>query len=221
MIIELKDIGKIYNKGSINQFQALRDINISVNEQEVIAIVGASGSGKTTLLNIIGLVDNYESGVYCLNGENIKTISEGKKAKLRNKVFGYVMQDYSLIPQMSIFDNVAIPLYIANVPYKEIKSKVQAAISCVNLHNIADKKVTELSGGQKQRVAIARAIVNNPQVILADEPTGALDKKTGIDIIDELLNLRTLGKSVIIVTHDMEIALKCNRILTIDDGKLS
>ena len=221
MIIELKDIGKIYNKGSINQFQALKDINISVNEQEIIAIVGASGSGKTTLLNIIGLVDNYELGVYCLNGENIKTIREGKKAKLRNKVFGYVMQDYSLIPQMSIFDNVAIPLYIANVPYREIRSKVQTAISCVNLHNIADKKVTELSGGQKQRVAIARAIVNNPQVVLADEPTGALDKKTGRDIIDELLNLRTLGKSVIIVTHDMEIASKCTRILTIDDGRLS
>lgn len=220
MIIELKSIEKTYNKGHINQFQALTDINLKVDEQEVIAIVGASGSGKTTLLNIIGLVDNYELGSYFLNGENVKTLRESQKAKLRNRVFGYVMQDYSLIPQMSIFDNVAIPLYIANVPYKEIKSRVRTAVSSVNLHDIVDKKVTELSGGQKQRVAIARAIVNNPQVILADEPTGALDKKTGVDIIDELLNLRNLGKSVLIVTHDMEIASKCSRILTIDDGTL-
>lgn len=217
-IVELNKINKFYNKGFINEFHALNNVNFHIDESELIAIIGPSGSGKTTLLNIIGFVDSFNSGEYFLNGINVSNISDKKRALLRNSTFGYVMQDYSLIPMMSIFDNVAIPLYIANIPYKQIKSKVWKAIQTVNLHDISDKKITELSGGQKQRVAIARAIVNDPKIVLADEPTGALDKNNGNNIIMELINISKLGKSVIIVTHDTSIASQCNRIINIEDG---
>lgn len=219
MLIQLNQITKTYNSYSANKCQALNNISVSIEDAELVAIIGKSGSGKTTLLNILGLVDSFSTGTYYLMNEDVSKLSNKKKALLRNKYFGYVMQDYSLIPEFSIFDNVALPLYIANVPLGEIKRKTNEALKNVDMFHVRDRKASELSGGQKQRVSIARAIVNNPKVILADEPTGALDVENGRKIINLLIELHNrLGVTVIIVTHDMDIANKCPRILNISDG---
>ncbi|SHJ91358.1 putative ABC transport system ATP-binding protein [Clostridium amylolyticum] len=219
MLISLENVSKTYNNGKI-AVEALKNINIEITEGEFIAIVGTSGSGKSTLLNILGLLDKCTEGTYKLNGQDIGNIKDKVKAELRNKNFGFVVQYFALINDYTSFENIEIPLEYAKVK----KSKRKALIvDILEKLNISDKeKVTpkELSGGQNQRVAIARALVNNPHVILADEPTGALDSNTSKEVMDIFQGLNKEGKTIIIVTHDVNIANYCNRIISIEDGRI-
>lgn len=219
MLISLENVSKTYNNGKI-KVEALKNINLEINEGEFIAIVGTSGSGKSTLLNILGLLDKCTEGIYKLNGQDIGNIKDKAKAELRNNNFGFVVQYFALINDYTSFENIEIPLEYARV--KKSKRKVLIADILEKL-NISDKeKVTpkELSGGQNQRVAIARALVNNPHVILADEPTGALDSNTSKEVMGIFQGLNKEGKTIIIVTHDVNIANYCNRIISIEDGRI-
>ena len=219
MLISLENVSKTYNNGKI-EVEALKNINLEITEGEFIAIVGTSGSGKSTLLNILGLLDKSTEGTYKLNGQYISNIKDKAKAELRNKNFGFVVQYFALINDYTTFENIEIPLEYAKVK----KSKRKALIGDIlKKLNISDKeKITpkELSGGQNQRVAIARALVNNPHVILADEPTGALDSNTSKEVMGIFQGLNKEGKTIIIVTHDVNIANYCNRIISIEDGRI-
>lgn len=220
MLIELNGIDKIYQSKQI-QFQALKKIDMMVEEGEMLAIQGKSGAGKSTLMHIIGCVDSFNRGVYLLDGINVGKLNDRQLSKIRNQKMGFIMQDFALVPKLSVFDNIAIPLYLNNsVKLKEIAPMVKKAAQEVALTDQLDKKANQLSGGQKQRVAIARAIVNSPKIILADEPTGALDGTTANEIILLLKKQNEKGKTIIIITHDDSIANYCNRIIKIEDGKL-
>lgn len=220
MLIELNGIDKIYQSKQI-QFQALKKIDMMVEEGEMLAIQGKSGAGKSTLMHIIGCVDSFNRGVYLLDGINVGKLNDRQLSKIRNQKMGFIMQDFALVPKLSVFDNIAIPLYLSNsVKLKEIAPMVKKAAQEVALTDQLDKKANQLSGGQKQRVAIARAIVNSPKIILADEPTGALDGTTANEIILLLKKQNKKGKTIIIITHDDSIANYCNRIIKIEDGKL-
>ena len=220
MLIELTNLNKIYNKMKENECHALKNVNLKIAEGELIAIVGHSGSGKSTLLNIIGLIDSIDEGNYYLDSFDILMLKDSLKSKYRNKYFGYVMQDFALIPNMSVYDNIALPLYLSNNKVFSIDELVNQAIEMIGIDSFKNKKINQLSGGQKQRVAIARAIVHSPKIILADEPTGSLDQKSGNQIIERLISINKTGTTVIIVTHDMNIASRCDRIVTITDGIL-
>lgn len=221
MNIVLDKVSKTYKKGTGAECKALKNASISISQGTLMAIVGKSGSGKSTLLHILGLSDNFDSGKYYLDDKDISKCSEKEKAKIRNQNIGNILQDFALIPELNIFDNIAIPLYISGRRKKYIHERVDTILKEINMEDIKFKRVNELSGGQKQRVAIARALVNNPKYILADEPTGSLDAKTGNEIINLLLSLNQQGVSVIIVTHDMDIASRCKRIVNIEDGVLT
>lgn len=214
-IIKLKHISKTYgiNDGKV---EALKDVSLSINKGELVAIIGVSGSGKSTLLNIIGCIDEPTSGQCYINGKDIKGYSEKELADCRNRNIGFVLQYFGLISSYTVYENVELPLI-----YNKGKKKKEVVLEMLNKLNIADKKdklPCELSGGQNQRVAIARALVNNPNIILADEPTGALDKETAKHVMEILINLNREGKTVIIVTHDEVISSKCNRTIRIEDG---
>ena len=183
-VISLKNITKTYAYGKPNEFTALNDVSLDLGLGEMCAICGTSGAGKTTLLNIIGLVDTATKGEYSLNGEIISSYSDKQLAHLRNQYFGYVLQDYGLISNETVYENVIIPLIFSKTKRKDYKSKAQKVLNNIGIAELSNKKIDTLSGGQKQRVAIARALINNPTVILADEPTGALDEKTGKEIIN-------------------------------------
>ncbi len=219
-IIILKGITKIYSYGKPNAFKALDNVSLELKAGEMCAVCGTSGAGKTTLLNIIGLADTPTQGEYMLGGEVIKSYSDKKLAELRNRYFGYVLQDYGLIPEETVYENVVIPLIFGKTKRKDYKTKVQRVLNGVGIADLSSKKINTLSGGQKQRTAIARALINEPTVILADEPTGALDEKTGEEIISCFRDICNSGKTVVIVTHDRTIADKCDRIIEISDGKI-
>lgn len=219
-MIKLTNIKKIYNKGKVNEFEALHDVSLTINNGEMVAIIGKSGAGKSTLLHIIACIDSYEYGKYIIDDTLVKKLSEKKLADIRNSKIGMVMQDFALVDDFSCIENVMLPLDFA---IKKKSNKQELAINAlksVGMDSMAKKSVNKLSGGQKQRVAIARAIVNEPSIILADEPTGALDTKTAAEIMKVFHELNDKGHTVIIVTHDPEIANQCNRIIEISDGKI-
>lgn len=218
-MIKLEKVSKIYNKNKENEFYALKDADLVIEDGEMVAIIGKSGAGKSTLMHLIGCIDSFEKGRYELNGQDVSKISEVKKAKIRNSMVGIVMQDFALIDDYTVEENVMIPLYFSKNK-KNRKERVAKVLEQINISELAKKPVNKLSGGQKQRVAIARAIVNNPDIILADEPTGALDSKTGKEILEVFKNLNEIGKTVIIITHDMEIANQTKRIVEIKDGRI-
>lgn len=220
-MIQLEQVCKTYAKGKPNAVQALKDVSLHINAGELVAIIGKSGSGKTTLLNIIGCIDSFEQGKYLLNGRNISKKSEAALSKIRNREIGIVVQDFALIQSDTALENVMLPFYFdQSVTLKAAKTKALAALQSVGMEDLAKKTVNQLSGGQKQRVAIARAIVHAPSVLLADEPTGALDTKTAGEIMDVFKQLHEQGKTVIIVTHDMGVAHQCDRIIEISDGTI-
>lgn len=221
-MIEIKNIQKTYNYGKSNAFQALNDVSLTINDGEMVAIIGKSGAGKSTLMHILGCIDEFESGKYYLNGEDVSSLNEKKRAQIRNSKIGIVLQDFALVESYSVIENVMLPLYFSK-GIKGKKEKMAKAIDVLKqmeMYEFVDKKVNKLSGGQKQRVAIARAMINNPKILLAVEPTGALDVKMSAEIMSIFEKLNKQGTTVIIITHDMEIAKKCGRIIEISDGRI-
>ena len=220
-MIEIKNLVKIYNKGKTNEFCALKGIDLSIEEGEMVAIIGKSGAGKSTLLHILAAIDSYDKGSYLVDGVSVGDLKEKDRARFRNQKIGIVMQDYALIDEYTIEENVQIPLIFGKVKGNDVRrEKIMTALENGGLAELAKKPVRQLSGGQKQRVAIARALVNNPTFLLADEPTGALDSKTSGEIMDVFEKLNQGGKTVIIVTHDMEVAARCGRVIEISDGEI-
>jgi putative ABC transport system ATP-binding protein len=217
-LISIKNVYKSYKMGS-NKFDVLTDINLSIEKGEYVAIIGPSGAGKSTLMNIIGCLDKKTSGDYILDGLDTDC-SDSKLAEIRNKKIGFIFQNYNLLSRLNIMENVQLPLMYLGIPSKELKSRAEAALIKVGLEDHMKHKPNELSGGQMQRVAIARALVTNPQIILADEPTGALDSKSGGEVLKMLDDLNKEGNTIIVITHDNEVASKCRRIVTIKDGKI-
>ena len=220
-MIQIKNLVKIYNKGKTNEFCALKGIDLSIEEGEMVAIIGKSGAGKSTLLHILAAIDSYDKGSYLVDGVSVGDLNEKDRARFRNQKIGIVMQDYALIDEYTIEENVQIPLIFGKVKGNDVRrEKIMTALENVGLAELAKKPVRQLSGGQKQRVAIARALVNNPAFLLADEPTGALDSKTSGEIMDVFEKLNQGGKTVMIVTHDMEVAARCGRVIEISDGEI-
>ncbi|ARB94089.1 ABC transporter ATP-binding protein [Legionella longbeachae] len=213
----LTDIVKTYHLDGISS-TILKEVSLNVYEGDLLAIVGASGSGKSTLMNIMGLLDKADSGIYLLNNRNVAALTDDQTAELRNQNIGFVFQQFNLLPRFSAKQNVALPLIYRGVHAAEIEERVLAALDCVGMHQYARHRPTQLSGGQQQRVAIARALVTEPQVILADEPTGALDSRTGNDVMNLFLSLHAQGRSIIMITHDEQIAALCQRRITLVDG---
>ena len=219
-MIEISRLNKYYQIGN-SKFHALKDIDLNIKDGEMLAVTGKSGAGKSTLMNIIGLLDSYDSGNLKIDGVEVSGLGDGRLAKLRNQKIGFVMQDFSLLEHKSVLMNVMLPLYFNNrYNFREMKKLAMDALKKVGITEQASKKVNQLSGGQKQRVAVARAIINEPSFILADEPTGALDTKTSAEIMELFKNLNDDGKTVIIITHDMNIADSCQRKIEISDGRL-
>lgn len=220
-MIKITDLHKTYNYKKANAFEALKDISLEIEDGELVAIIGKSGSGKSTLLHIMGCVDSFEKGSYKLDGDEIFGLNEDKQAEFRNTKIGIVMQDFALIESYSILENVLIPTYFSKKKDKTIKEKALKALKSVELDSMANKEVSKLSGGQKQRVAIARALINEPSLILADEPTGALDSKTSDEIMKLFIKLNSEGRTIIIITHDKDVASQCNRTIEIADGRIT
>ena len=216
-IIEMKEISRIYKMGS-EVVKALQSITIDINKGEYVAFMGPSGSGKSTLMNIIGCLDTPTSGTYVLNGHDVSHLTENELAEIRNKEIGFVFQTFNLLPRASALDNVALPLIYAGYGRSEREEKAMQALANVGLEDRAHHRPNELSGGQRQRVAIARALVNNPSIILADEPTGNLDSKTSYDIMDLFQQLHDQGNTIIMVTHEDDIAHYSHRIVRLRDG---
>lgn len=220
-LIEMQQIIKRYNVGKESEIEILHGINLNIYEGEFVAIVGESGSGKSTLMNIIGVLDKQTIGEYYLDGINIKEASEEEMNVIRNKKIGFVFQNFNLIGRTSALKNVELPMLYAAVPAKERSKRARELLKKVGMEQRAHHLPNELSGGQKQRVAIARSLVNDPAIILADEPTGALDSKTSIMVMDIFNDLnRKQGKTIILITHSKEIAEQCPRVVTIKDGKI-
>lgn len=221
-MIELKNLTKTYNKGKTNSFEALHGISMKIEDGELVAITGKSGAGKSTILHILAGIDTYEDGEYIVDGILVKGMSDKKLANFRNRQIGIVMQDYALVDDFTVIENVMLPLDFAKnrLPKKIRHEKAMAALAAVDMDSIAKKPVFKLSGGQKQRVAIARALINEPSIILADEPTGALDSANADAIMQLFQRFHEEGKTVIIVTHDRELAEGCDRQIEIVDGSV-
>ena len=218
-MIELIDIHKSYNFGR-EKVTILKDINMKIFDGEFVAIMGPSGSGKSTLMNIIGCLDRASSGLYLLNEQEISTYSDEQLAKVRNMHIGFVFQQFQLLPRLTAVENVELPMVYAGVSSKERRVRAEAALGKVGLSERMKHLPSELSGGQKQRVAIARSIVNNPTLILADEPTGALDTQTSEDIMEQFARLNKDGTTVVVITHEPEVAEYASRTIVVRDGKI-
>ena len=220
MIIDIRDLSKNYLNGEMD-VPVLHDVDLSVDEGEFVSIMGPSGSGKSTLMNIIGCLDRPTSGTYHFNGEDVSVMSDDELSDLRNRGIGFVFQQFNLLPRETAVQNVALPLIYANVPAPERERRAREALDKVGLSDRADFLPTQLSGGQKQRVAVARAIVNNPSILLADEPTGALDSKSGEQLMDLFCELNRQGMTIVMITHERGVARYAQRILMMSDGVLS
>jgi len=216
-MIHTKNLTKVYQAGS-QAVQALKGINLNVNKGEFISIMGPSGSGKSTLMNIIGCLDSPTDGDYYLNDKSVSQLSDDELAKIRNKEIGFVFQSFHLLPRNTAFENVMLPLKYAGFDKNVAKKKTEKVIDLVGLSSRSNHTPAELSGGQQQRVAIARALVNKPSILFADEPTGNLDSKTGQDVMKIFKELNELGQTIILITHENDIARQSNRIITIMDG---
>lgn len=219
MLLELKNIYKNYIQGTM-EVPVLKDINLCVEEGEYVAIMGPSGSGKSTLMNIIGCIDKPTSGTYLLDDVEIEKCKDKELSEVRNQKIGFVFQNFNLLPRQSALDNVTLPLQYAKVPIKKRKQKAKEMLEMVDLADRVSFKPTQLSGGQKQRVAIARAMVADPKILLADEPTGALDSKSGLQVMELFDTLHKQGVTIIMITHSDEIASYADRVVKIIDGEL-
>ncbi|KEJ04072.1 macrolide ABC transporter ATP-binding protein [Clostridium botulinum A2B7 92] len=215
----VKDVEKTYNTGEIS-FKALKGISLKIERGEFTSIMGPSGSGKSTFMNILGCLDKMDKGEYILNGKDVTDLTENDLAYVRNKEIGFVFQAFNLLPRMTILDNVELPMVYGGVPLKERKERALSALERVGLIERINHRPNEISGGQKQRVAIARAIVNNPSVIMADEPTGNLDTKSSLDIMRIFQNLNEEGSTIIMVTHEPDIAKYTKRVVKFRDGHI-
>jgi putative ABC transport system ATP-binding protein len=218
-ILELKNVSKTYFSDN-DLFYALKSVSLKINKGEFISITGPSGSGKSTLMHIIGLLDNPTSGEVLLNGKNISQLPEKQLAQIRNVTLGFVFQQFNLLPKTSSLENVILPLVYSDVPKKDRKQMGMNMLAKVGLGDKTANTPAQLSGGQQQRVAIARALINNPQIILADEPTGNLDSKSGTAIMDFLHQLNKEGRTIVFVTHDMELAKQAKHVVVIKDGQI-
>ncbi|CAM2931358.1 ABC transporter ATP-binding protein [Legionella anisa] len=216
-LMVLTDIVKTYHLEGVSS-TILKEVSLTVYEGDLLAIVGASGSGKSTLMNILGLLDKADAGTYLLKNRNVAALTDDEAAELRNQNIGFVFQQFNLLPRFTAMQNVALPLIYRGIGPAETKERVLVALERVGMHQYAHHRPTQLSGGQQQRVAIARALVTEPQVILADEPTGALDSRTGNEVMNLFLSLHAQGRSIIMITHDEQIAALCQRKITLVDG---
>ena len=219
MAIILTSVNKSYRMGE-TIVEALKNIDLTIARGEFTAIMGPSGSGKSTLMNILGCLDRPTSGSYRLNGHEVSSLSDDELAMTRNREIGFVFQNFNLLPRMSALQNVALPLIYANVGKSERLQRSKEALDMVGLADRSDHKPNELSGGQRQRVAIARALINNPAIVMADEPTGNLDSRSGSEIIEIFLHLNRQGRTILLVTHEAEIAVHAGRIIHFKDGAI-
>ncbi len=216
-IISIKDLKKTYVMGA-EKVHALKSITLDIKKNEYVALMGPSGSGKSTLMNLLGCLDTPTAGNYVLNDENVSTLDDGELAEVRNKEIGFVFQTFNLLPRLSSLENVALPLVYAGISKSDRLDKAEETLTSVGLGDRVEHKPNELSGGQRQRVAIARALVNDPAIILADEPTGNLDTKTSIEIMEIFEKLHEAGNTIIVVTHEPDIAAHAHRIIRLRDG---
>lgn len=217
-VVYMENVEKIYNSGS-NEYRALYNINLKIKKGEFVSIVGPSGAGKSTLMNIIGCLDTPTSGKYYLDGEDT-SCSDNKLSDIRNRKIGFIFQTYNLLPKLNILENVELPLIYQGLSNKEMRNRALKALEKMGLITHIKHKPSQLSGGQMQRVAIARALVTEPEILLADEPTGALDSKTGKEVIQIFKELNEEGHTIILITHDKDIASQAKRIITIKDGTI-
>ena len=220
MLIEIKNIYKIYNEGKESEVRALDGVTLSIDRGEFVAIIGASGSGKSTLMNILGCLDVPTYGDYILNGTDVTARTDRQLAHIRNKEIGFIFQGYNLIPALTAYENVELPLIYQGISVFQRKERVMAALERVGMADRFGHRPSEMSGGQQQRVAIARAIATHPPIIMADEPTGALDSKTGKHVLEILHSLHEGGSTIILITHDNGIAATAHRIVRISDGHI-
>ena len=220
LVIETRGLRKVYSEGSEAEVVALKGVDLVINRGDFVAIMGPSGSGKSTLMNLIGCLDTPTDGLYACDGIDVATLDAEELATLRREKIGFVFQGFHLLPRMSALDNVAMPLGYARITPHERRERAQAALAAVGLGERGHHRPNELSGGQQQRVAIARALINQPPILLADEPTGALDSKTGEEILSLFKQLRDDGHTVVLITHDQEVAEHADRIFVMRDGEM-
>ena len=217
-MIHLEGINKTYFNGA--PLHVLKGIDLDIEKGEMVSIMGASGSGKSTLLNILGILDTYDTGIYTLNGQLIRNLSETRAAELRNRMIGFIFQQYNLLPRLNLMENVEVPLVYAGIGRAERHARAKEVLEQVGLGDKLRNRPNQLSGGQQQRVSIARALVRNPAVILADEPTGALDSHTGREVLGMLQQMHEQGHTVVLITHDNSIAVQADRIIRLEDGRV-